>query len=111
MDNDKMLPQASAIILEEQTNLTISEVCQACAVRVETILELVDEGVLLPIGQNRIAGASRAPTSGGRRWPSGCSAISVSIWPAPRWPCSYWTNLKHCTSGCAKSASNNTNQG
>ena len=51
MDNDKMLPQASAIILEEQTNLTISEVCQACAVRVETILELVDEGVLLPIGR------------------------------------------------------------
>ncbi|MBS1138657.1 MAG: transcriptional regulator, MerR family [Proteobacteria bacterium] len=50
-DKDKMLPQPSAIILEEQTDLTISEVCQACAVQVETIVELVDEGVLSPIGR------------------------------------------------------------
>ena len=50
-DKDKMLPQPSAIILEEQTDLTISEVCQACAVRVETIVELVDEGVLAPQGR------------------------------------------------------------
>ena len=50
-DKDKMLPQPSAIILEEQTDLTISEVCQACAVQVETIVELVDEGVLTPIGR------------------------------------------------------------
>lgn len=48
---DKMLPQPSAIILEEQTDLTISEVCQACAVQVETIVELVDEGVLSPSGR------------------------------------------------------------
>jgi len=51
MDNEKMLPQPSAIILEEQTDLTLSEVSQACAVRVETIVELVDEGVLSPIGR------------------------------------------------------------
>ena len=51
MDNEKMLPQPSAIILEEQTDLTLSEVSQACAVRVETIVELVDEGVLTPIGR------------------------------------------------------------
>jgi chaperone modulatory protein CbpM len=51
MSMDKMLPQPSAIILEEQTDLTISEVCQACAVQVETIVELVDEGVLSPIGR------------------------------------------------------------
>lgn len=51
MDNDKMLPQPSAIILEEQTDLTLSEVSRACAVRIETILELVDEGVLSPIGR------------------------------------------------------------
>lgn len=50
-DKDKMLPQTSAIILEEQTDLTISEVCQACAVQVETIVELVDEGVLSPSGR------------------------------------------------------------
>lgn len=46
-----MLPQLSAIILEEQTGLTLTEVCQACAVRVEFIVGLVDEGVLDPIGR------------------------------------------------------------
>jgi len=51
MDNDKMLPKPGAIVLEEQTDLTITEVSRACAVRVETILELVDEGVLSPIGR------------------------------------------------------------
>ena len=51
MDNDEMLPQPSAIILEEHTHLPLSEVSQACAVRIETILELVDEGVLSPIGR------------------------------------------------------------
>lgn len=51
MDNEKMLPQASAIILEEQTDLSISEVSQACAVRVESIVELVDEGVISPSGR------------------------------------------------------------
>jgi chaperone modulatory protein CbpM len=51
MDEDKMLPQAGAIILEEQSDLSLNEVCQACAVRVETIIELVDEGVLSPIGR------------------------------------------------------------
>lgn len=51
-DEEKMLPQASAIILEEQTDLSISEVCQACAVRVETIIELVDEGILSPTGRD-----------------------------------------------------------
>jgi chaperone modulatory protein CbpM len=51
MDNGKMLPQLSAIILEEQTGLTLTEVCQACAVRVELIVGLVDEGVLDPVGR------------------------------------------------------------
>lgn len=51
MNHDKMLPQPSAIILEDQSDLSLSEVCQACAVRVETIIELVDEGVLSPRGR------------------------------------------------------------
>ena len=51
MDSGKMLPQLSAIILEEQTGLTLTEVCQSCAVRVEFIVGLVDEGVLDPIGR------------------------------------------------------------
>ncbi len=51
MEKAKILPQPSAIILEEQTELTLTEVCQACAVGVEYIVELVDEGVLDPLGR------------------------------------------------------------
>jgi chaperone modulatory protein CbpM len=51
MDDKKMLPQTSAIILEEQSELTLSEVGRACAVRVERIVEMVDEGVLTPQGR------------------------------------------------------------
>ena len=46
-----MLPQLSAIILEEQTELTLSEVCRACAVQAEFIVDLVEEGVLVPVGR------------------------------------------------------------
>ena len=51
MESEKMLPQTSAIILEEQTELTLADVCRACAVRAEFIVELVDEGVLAPQGR------------------------------------------------------------
>jgi len=51
MDNEKMLPQLSAIILEEQTELSLAEVCRACAVRAELIVELVEEGVIEPFGR------------------------------------------------------------
>ncbi len=51
MDSDKMLPQLSGIILEELTELTLVEVSRACAVRVDCIVELVEEGVITPIGR------------------------------------------------------------
>lgn len=50
MDSEKSLPQASAFILEEQTDLTLDEVSSACAVEAESIVELVDEGALAPVG-------------------------------------------------------------
>ena len=46
-----MLPQHSAVILEEQSELTLIEVCRACAVHAECIVELVEEGVLAPVGR------------------------------------------------------------
>lgn len=46
-----MLPQLSAVILEEQCGLSLSELGRACAVRVEYIVELVDEGVITPFGR------------------------------------------------------------
>jgi len=51
MDKTRLLPQVSVTILEEQTGLTLLEVCQACAVRADTIVELVDEGVVAPLGR------------------------------------------------------------
>lgn len=51
MDNDEMLPQLSGNILEEQTGLTLADVCRACAVHAEYIIELVEEGVLAPAGR------------------------------------------------------------
>ena len=50
MDIENRLPQLSGIILEEQTELTLAEVCRACAVQTESIIELVEEGVLTPAG-------------------------------------------------------------
>jgi chaperone modulatory protein CbpM len=55
MDTDELLPQLSGIILEEQTELTLAEVCRACAVHAEYIIELVEEGVLLPVGSEPVS--------------------------------------------------------
>ena len=55
MDTDEMLPQMSGIILEEQTELTLAEVCRACAVHAEYIIELVEEGVLVPVGTEPVS--------------------------------------------------------
>ena len=51
MENENMLPQLIGVILEEQTELTLAELCRACAVHAEYIAELVDEGVLMPAGR------------------------------------------------------------
>lgn len=37
-------------ILEDQTGLTLQDICRACAAQVEAITALVDEGVLVPEG-------------------------------------------------------------
>lgn len=46
-----MLPQLSAVILEEQRDLSITDLSRACAVQVDCIVELVNEGVLSPQGR------------------------------------------------------------
>ena len=50
MDRENRLPQLTGIILEEQTELTLADVCRACAVQVDRIIDLVEEGVLTPVG-------------------------------------------------------------
>lgn len=37
-------------ILEEQTELTLDDVCRACAAQADMIMALVNEGVLIPEG-------------------------------------------------------------
>jgi chaperone modulatory protein CbpM len=41
------------ILIEEHTELTLADVCGACTVEVATIVALVEEGVLEPIGSDR----------------------------------------------------------
>jgi chaperone modulatory protein CbpM len=43
----------TGIILEEETRLSLRELCDACAVHVEFITELVDEGVIEPSGYEK----------------------------------------------------------
>lgn len=54
MDREEMLPQLSGIILEEQTGLTLADVSRACVVHAECIIELVEEGVLAPVGSDPV---------------------------------------------------------
>jgi chaperone modulatory protein CbpM len=46
---DFQLVQA-ALILEDQTELSLDDLCRACAAQAGRIVELVDEGLLAPAG-------------------------------------------------------------
>lgn len=48
--NNELLPLLSGCILEEDTELTLVELCRACNVHAEMVIELVEEGVLEPAG-------------------------------------------------------------
>jgi chaperone modulatory protein CbpM len=51
MNTGNNAPQFAICILEEQTQLTLADLCRACAVHAERIVELVDAGVLEPQGR------------------------------------------------------------
>ncbi|MGA8865016.1 MAG: chaperone modulator CbpM [Gallionella sp.] len=51
MNTDNDSTQFSISILEEQTGLTLADLCRACAVHDEQIIALVDAGVLEPQGR------------------------------------------------------------
>ena len=50
MTNPTMQTRITGFILEEQTELTLADLCRACAADSTLLVELVDEGVLSPIG-------------------------------------------------------------
>jgi len=62
MNTDNNSKQFSVCILEEESELTLSDLVQACTVKSEKIIELVDIGVLEPSGRApanwRFSGAS-----------------------------------------------------
>ena len=43
--------RVNGLVLEDQTGLTLADLCRACAAQGDVIIELVDEGVLAPTGQ------------------------------------------------------------
>jgi chaperone modulatory protein CbpM len=45
------LSQRTGIVPEEPTELTLADVCRACAVQTEFIVALVEEGVVAPAGR------------------------------------------------------------
>ena len=51
MANKDTLSQLTGVILEEQVELTLAEISRSCSVHAEYIIELVDEGVLAPVGR------------------------------------------------------------
>jgi chaperone modulatory protein CbpM len=48
--NNNLSSTDVGIILEEQTQITLNDLCAACCVQTEMIIELVEEGVLIPSG-------------------------------------------------------------
>jgi chaperone modulatory protein CbpM len=49
--NSETRVRLSGVILEEQVEMTLAEVSRSCAVHAQYIIEMVDEGVLAPIGR------------------------------------------------------------
>lgn len=50
MNNEKNSSEFNVSILEEDTQLSLHDLCCACAVHAERIIELVEEGILEPTG-------------------------------------------------------------
>lgn len=48
MTTDFRLVHVTGLILEDQTELSLDDLCRACAAQAERIVELVDEGLLTP---------------------------------------------------------------
>lgn len=50
MTQQDQTAQITGFILEEQSGLSLDDLCLACAAQAERIIELVNEGVLAPVG-------------------------------------------------------------
>lgn len=50
MTTNLRIAEITGFILEEQTELSLADLCRACAAQADMIIELVNEGVLAPAG-------------------------------------------------------------
>ena len=50
MTQQDQTAQITGFILEDQSGLSLDDLCRACAAQAERIIELVNEGVLAPVG-------------------------------------------------------------
>jgi chaperone modulatory protein CbpM len=50
MNDHSIQVRVTGFILEDQTELTLNDICRACAAEAPLIVEMVDEGVLAPSG-------------------------------------------------------------
>ncbi len=50
MTTELRITKVTGFILEEQTELSLADLCRACVAEAARIVELVDEGVLAPAG-------------------------------------------------------------
>jgi chaperone modulatory protein CbpM len=53
-------PSLSGELLDEAVELTLAEFCRMCRLPAEEVLELVDEGIVEPVGRSRTAWRFRA---------------------------------------------------
>jgi chaperone modulatory protein CbpM len=49
---DDLLPLLTGELLEEDVELTLADLCRACGVPAEVMFELVDEGIVEPLGRD-----------------------------------------------------------
>jgi len=54
MGNENTRAGFTGIVLDEHTELTLADLCGACSVEVDSIVALVDEGVLEPSGGEQL---------------------------------------------------------
>src|SRR5690625_2481131 len=89
----------TGVVLSDHPVLTLADLCRACGVHADWLMELVEEGLLEPRGSDparwRFTGVSLRRV---RIVPT-CSGISASICRVRHWPCSCWRSGMPCGHG------------
>ena len=49
---NELLPLLSGDVLEEEVELTLADLCRACRLPAEHVFELVEEGIVEPLGRD-----------------------------------------------------------